>query len=181
MAAPSNSTRMIPISTHDRATLYHHELGRYQEAIADYTRAIELEPDHADFYQERGVAYESAGDDVRAMEDYLTAILLDQDLIDLHPDLGNLYFQKAFTHGIAETGSELPWLVPGLASSPPGIEADFGDAFTLYEILLDTDHTNIPAYISTGAHLYMAWRDRSHRGGFQLHLPRPYSPRPRLL
>ena len=91
------------------------------------------------------------------MEDYLTAILLDQDLIDLHPNLGNLSFQRALDQGIAITGSELPWLIPGLASSPPAIEvdlADFVDAFTFYEILLQTDHTNIPAYVST-AHIFI--------------------------
>ena len=91
------------------------------------------------------------------MEDYLTAILLDQDLIELHPNLGNLSFQRALDQGIAITGSELPWLIPGLASSPPGIEVDlvdFVDAFTFYEILLQTDHTNIPAYVST-AHIFI--------------------------
>ena len=140
-----------PYFYYERATLYH-ELDRYPEAIADYTRAIELEPDDAQFYHERGVAYEASGDDDRAMEDYLTAILLDEELIDLHPNLGNLYFQKALTKGIAITGSELPWLTPGLASSHPGLEVDFGYAFILYELLLHTDHTNIPAYVSA-AHI----------------------------
>ena len=142
-----------PYLYYDRATLYH-ELGRYQEAIEDYTRAIELEPDNAGFYQERGIAYEAAGDDDRAIEDYLAAIRLDQDLIELHPNLGNLHFQRALDQGIAITGSELPWLVPGLASVPPGFGVYFNHAFTFYEILLDTDHTNIPAYVST-AHIFI--------------------------
>lgn len=87
------------------------------------------------------------------MEDYLIAILYDEDYRELHPTLGNLYFQKALTQGIAQTGSELPWLAPGLASSPPellshSIELDFSDTFTFYDTLLYIDHANIPAYVS---------------------------------
>ena len=171
-----------PYLYYDRATLYHHELGRYEEAIADYTRAIELEPDNAQFYHQRGLAYEAAGDDVRAIEEYLTAILLDQDLIELHPNLGDLHFQRALTQGIAETGSELPWLVPGLASSPPGIEVDLADfviAFTFYEILLQTDHTNIPAYVST-AHIFIWYGEAGAITG-DSDLSRACPPRLRIL
>ena len=122
------------------------------------------------------MAYEAAGDHDRAIEDYLAAILLDQDFIELHPNLGNLFFQRALNRGIAITGSELPWLVPGLASSPPGIEVDFGfvDAFTFYEILLDTDHTNIPAYVST-AHIFIWYGEAGAITGDSIY-PEPVHP-----
>ena len=45
-------------------------------AIADYTKAIELNPNHADPYYNRGVAYRVKGDHDRAIADYTKAVAL---------------------------------------------------------------------------------------------------------
>ena len=37
------------------------QLGNYEDAIADYTRSIRIDPDNANTYRDRGVAKEDAG------------------------------------------------------------------------------------------------------------------------
>lgn len=46
------------------------ETGDYESALAEFDRAVQLEPDNARFYYERAVAHQAAGDDDRAIEDY---------------------------------------------------------------------------------------------------------------
>jgi tetratricopeptide (TPR) repeat protein len=49
---------------------------QYDRAIADYTAAIQLKPDHAEAYNDRGFAYYLKGDAERAIADYTRAIEL---------------------------------------------------------------------------------------------------------
>ncbi|MDR2491690.1 MAG: zinc-ribbon domain-containing protein, partial [Spirochaetaceae bacterium] len=54
----------------------------YDKAIAEYTKAIELDPDNVAAYVRRGEAYycrDDDGDDNRAIADYTRAIKLDPD------------------------------------------------------------------------------------------------------
>ena len=48
-------------------------LGDYNGAIADFDRALALDPDHAEAYKSRGVAYDSLGDKEMARRDFLKA------------------------------------------------------------------------------------------------------------
>lgn len=45
------------------------DLGNYESAIADFTRAIELDPDNAMLYNNRSAAWEKKGDHQRALAD----------------------------------------------------------------------------------------------------------------
>ena len=50
---------------------YHHQIAdEYYEAISDYTRALELNPELSSAWLNRGVAYEQLNNDYRAMQDY---------------------------------------------------------------------------------------------------------------
>ncbi len=49
----------------------------YGKAIAEFDRAIRLEPGYAEAYRGRGYAYFNAGKNARAIEDYSQAIRLD--------------------------------------------------------------------------------------------------------
>jgi tetratricopeptide (TPR) repeat protein len=49
---------------------------QYERAIADYTTAIQLKPDYAEAYNDRGFAYYLKGDAERAIADYTRAIEL---------------------------------------------------------------------------------------------------------
>ena len=49
------------------------EKGEYGEAIKDYSKAIELDPDDADVWNDRGDAYTKLGNEAKAKADYLKA------------------------------------------------------------------------------------------------------------
>jgi tetratricopeptide (TPR) repeat protein len=51
--------------------------GEYDRAIADYTKAIKLDPKHAFFYNNRGIAYGKKGDRKQAIADYRKALEID--------------------------------------------------------------------------------------------------------
>ncbi|MBI2917515.1 MAG: tetratricopeptide repeat protein [Chloroflexi bacterium] len=53
------------------------EAGDHKEAIADYTRAIQLDPKDAAAYNNRGIAYRKLGQPKEAIADYTRAIQLD--------------------------------------------------------------------------------------------------------
>jgi len=55
-----------------RGTAYRHK-GDLDQAIADYTRAIELNPNYAAAYNSRGLAHASKGDYTRALADVTKA------------------------------------------------------------------------------------------------------------
>jgi len=54
--------------------------GRWQEAIAEYDEAIRLNPQYAEAYNDRGIAYCNLGEHQRAIEDLNEAIRLDPQL-----------------------------------------------------------------------------------------------------
>lgn len=52
------------------------EAGRYQEALTEYTRAINLRPDYSTAYLGRGYVYQRLGDYKNALADYTKVIQL---------------------------------------------------------------------------------------------------------
>ena len=55
------------------------DLGEYQQAIADYTSAIELDPNLAMAYFNRGVAYKVLAEKAEAIADFEKVITLTAD------------------------------------------------------------------------------------------------------
>jgi tetratricopeptide (TPR) repeat protein len=53
---------------------------QYDQAISDYTKALEINPKFAEAYYNRGVAYGRKGQLDRAMEDYTRALEIDPKL-----------------------------------------------------------------------------------------------------
>jgi tetratricopeptide (TPR) repeat protein len=69
--------------------LYQVPLGDLTSAIADYTKAIELDPKYAAAYNNRGFALYDQGDLAAAIKDYTKAIELDPKLAQLYNNRGN--------------------------------------------------------------------------------------------
>ena len=65
----------------NRATAYA-EQHQYQQAIADFTKAISLDPRGALTYRNRGLAYHDLGQLNQAIEDYTVAIRLDPSVFE---------------------------------------------------------------------------------------------------
>ena len=74
--------------------------GNYQEAIANYTKAIELDPQIAGVYINRAAAYESIGDLDRALQDLDKALILESKP-EAHHNRGNVYFTKGTTTALS--------------------------------------------------------------------------------
>lgn len=71
--------------------------GRYEEAIADFTRGIELNPTDVYAYYKRGWCYELSGDDGLAMVDYNAGIDIDNEYPYMFLMRGNLYLKRGDT------------------------------------------------------------------------------------
>ena len=67
------------------------DISEYVRAIADYDKAIELNPDLAVTYCTRGFAYHRKGEYARAILDYDKAIALDPDDAEAYCNRGEAY------------------------------------------------------------------------------------------
>lgn len=67
------------------------EQGRYQEAVAEYSEAIRLDPGNALAYNNRGLAYVRLGQYQRAIEDYAEAVRVDPGDADAYADRAVLH------------------------------------------------------------------------------------------
>jgi len=68
-----------------------YEAGKLEQAIADYTKAIGLNPQLPPAYYSRGLAYADIGNLDQAIEDYTIAIELDPDFAKIYISRGNAY------------------------------------------------------------------------------------------
>ena len=64
-------------------------LGKHKDALADYDRAIELNPDYVEAYNNRGVAKSELGRHEAAVADYDAAIELNPDYAEAYYNRGN--------------------------------------------------------------------------------------------
>jgi tetratricopeptide (TPR) repeat protein len=71
----------------NRATAYS-ELREFKKAIADYTRALTLEPNYANAYLGRGITYGKGGNHELAMADFNSALEIDPLNIDAYYNRG---------------------------------------------------------------------------------------------
>jgi Tfp pilus assembly protein PilF len=67
------------------------KLGIYTQAISDFDRAIEINPEYADAYKGRGVAYGNLGNYTQAISDFDRAIEINPDYAMAYYDRGVVY------------------------------------------------------------------------------------------
>jgi hypothetical protein len=79
-----------------KSGLEHFHHGNFDAAIAEFTRALEIEGDHAETYDRRGSVYFEKGDLDRALSDYNQAISLDPRLADAYLHRGLVHMKRGF-------------------------------------------------------------------------------------
>ena len=102
------------------------EKGNYAEAIENYNKAIESDPNDALAYNNRGLAYTEVGEPEAAMSDYSKAI-------ELKPDYAEAYFNRGLAYlNLAPLGWGNPEMVQkGIADLTKAIELkpEYADAY----------------------------------------------------
>ena len=87
-------------SRKDRAIAYsnrglaYHEKGNDNQAIEDYTNAIQFNPSFSHAYYNRGLAHSSKGNYDHEIADYTQAINLNPRLVDAYNNRGVAYHKK---------------------------------------------------------------------------------------
>jgi len=67
--------------------------GNYDQAIAEYTQAIELDPSLTSFYYNRGLAYSNKADYDNAISDF-------SQVIRMNPKDGGAYFERGYNYSM---------------------------------------------------------------------------------
>ena len=94
LSVATNSSDREAAENYYLAGLQHHERGNYEDAIAAYSKAIELDPDDAEFYYRRGRSKHFLGEHQAAISDYDKAI-------EIEPEFSGAYHNR----GAANTNS----------------------------------------------------------------------------
>lgn len=81
----------VPLAYNSRGLVYQ-EMGDHQKAIADFNRAIELDPGYAFPYNNRGYSYQKMNDREKAQRDYDKAIELNPKIANPYNNRGLLYY-----------------------------------------------------------------------------------------
>ncbi len=79
MYTPDAFSKLLEAQLHEAVALEASLQNREADAVAEYSIAIELEPDSAETYYGRAMAYEALGEFECAVEDYTESIRLDPD------------------------------------------------------------------------------------------------------
>ena len=89
--------------------------GEIDRAFEDHNKAIQLDPQLAEAYSNRGVTYRNKGEVDRAIEDYTEAIKLKPEGVEPYNNRGIAYCHKGKYDYAIEDFSEAIQLKPGLA------------------------------------------------------------------
>ncbi len=158
---------------HKRAILVGEVWRKYDDAIADLNRAIELRPQLEEAYCQRGLMYITTGDFYRAIADYTEAIEINPKSINAH--LGRGRARKAIRDYIGEmedynTSIEIDPTHPG-AYFHRGIvrssRRDYRGALADYNKLIELDPHSFPAHELRGELLLFLNRDAEAEQDFK--------------
>ena len=112
-----------------------HAKGDLDQTIADFTKAIDLNPGHAAAYSWRGLVYNEKGDPDRAIDDFNQAIDLDPGHAAAYSGRGSAYYAKGNPDKAITDFTRAIELDPNIAEAYLGrflahiIDENFLDAF----------------------------------------------------
>lgn len=81
-------------NTHNNMGDVYSRRGDFDNAIKEFSWAIDINPRYADAYHNRGSAYQSIGDIESATQDYQTALNINPNLWQSAQNLASIYFDK---------------------------------------------------------------------------------------
>ena len=96
----------------------------YARAFADYSKAIELEPDDADYYLGRARAYRLSNDSAKALADYRKAHEVDATVPQISPDLSNAAAVDANRGNIGRIAGRYTKAIGKLSEASAAVEKD---------------------------------------------------------
>jgi tetratricopeptide (TPR) repeat protein len=140
--------------------LYQVPIGNNDKAIANYDQALQLKPDNAGAYNNRGAAYGRKGDYARAIADFNQALQLKPDYAEAYNNRGIAYAGKGdYDRAIADFNQAIqlkPDLV--LASYNRGLayysKGDYARAIADYDQALQLKPDYAEAYGNRGLAYY---------------------------
>ena len=89
--------------------------GQYDQAIADFTNALEINPKYVDAYINRGIAHANKGEYDQAISDYTKALEIDPKGKDVYYNRGvAYYFKRTYDKSLEniEKAQELGYPIP---------------------------------------------------------------------
>ncbi|QWR77417.1 tetratricopeptide repeat protein [Candidatus Magnetomonas plexicatena] len=89
-----NSSTSKEAEAYFNSGFLHYKNGDHEQAITDYTKGIELDPNSASAYNNLGSSYNNKGEYDRAIADYNRAIELNPHLTEAYNNRGNSYKNK---------------------------------------------------------------------------------------
>jgi tetratricopeptide (TPR) repeat protein len=92
VAGPGTADTQDAYSLFDSGT-GHLKEGRFDDAIAALSQAINLEPDYAEAYNNRGLAYYEKKEYAQALEDFKQVIIINPDDEKAHNNLALVYYR----------------------------------------------------------------------------------------
>jgi tetratricopeptide (TPR) repeat protein len=99
-----------------RGFVYVNSLEQFENAVADFTQAIDLSQDKSEAYGSRAYAYWKMQDFRKSIEDYKKIVELDPKNANSHLNLGNAYFNLSAYDLAANTYSEVIKITPNAES-----------------------------------------------------------------
>ena len=102
-------------SEHMDLGMAYYEQGKYDEAVAEFQAAIELEPDDAEAHRNLGTAYLEQGELEEAVASYGQAIELDPDFGEAYGDLAGAYVNLGRLSEAIAAGEKAIELAPDYA------------------------------------------------------------------
>ena len=140
----------------DKATSSEVKREEYEKAIEHYTNAINVKPDFAEAYNNRGVAYRSIGDFEAAIEDYTKAIDLDPEYANAYNNRGNAYLNIGNFETAIQDYTKAIDLKPEDASAynsrglAYAVKSDFDAAIKDYNKAIDLKPEDADVYCNRG-------------------------------
>jgi tetratricopeptide (TPR) repeat protein len=91
--------------------------GDYDNAIVNFTEALDIDPDYAAAYNNRGILYANSGMYDQAIEDYNAALRIAPDLAYAYTNRGNAYDNKGMYDQAIEDYNAALRITPNLAAA----------------------------------------------------------------